>query len=112
MKVSLILMETSNAANLKIILPLRFPCVTSRFPPHGSADTFLDLRPQQSALHHKGFGWVAHAFRVLAVASRYRELFQNDLISTTRHLFHAFRSPLRRDATTSTRDACATLKAG
>jgi hypothetical protein len=36
------------------------------------------------------------------VASRYRELFQNDLISTTRHLSHAFRSPLRRDAATST----------
>src|SRR6266498_4581467 len=38
---------------------------------------------------------VAHASRVLAVASRYRELFKNDRISTTRHLSHAFRSPLR-----------------
>jgi len=45
--------------------------------------------------------WVAHASRVLAMASRHRGLFFR--CSCSRSLF-------RRDAETSTRDACATRK--
>ena len=53
-------------------------------------------------------GWVAHASRVLAKASGVRELFFGCVLVRGGKLEE---SPLRRDAATSTRDACATRNA-